>query len=112
VQLNWLRHFTLLPPLANSRVELRPGAPEKSPGLNPENFAKVKAATLKNHQARILILQQTASCVQSAGDFSPLRVCHQKEREAHKDIRDQIQGEMEAMRAQRRQGRPEKPGPR
>jgi hypothetical protein len=85
-----------------------PGATGKGSGANPENFEKVKAATLKNQQARIKIVQQTASCVQSADDFLQVRVCFQKEREAQKKMRDQMKGEMEAMRAERQQVRPVK----
>jgi hypothetical protein len=84
------------------------GEPGKGPAPNPENFEKVKAATLKSHQGRIRILQQTASCIQSAGDISQLRACDQKEREAQKQMRDQSVAEMESIRTQRRQGRPEK----
>ena len=82
--------------------------PGKGPSPNPENFEKVKAAALKDHQARIQILQNAASCVRSAGDISQLRACHQREREAQKQMREQMRAEMESMRDQRRQGQPDK----
>jgi hypothetical protein len=81
---------------------------EKSRAQNTENYETAKAEALKNYQARIQILQQTASCIQSASDFPQIKACHQMERDALKAKRDQLRAEMEATRAQRKQARPAK----
>ena len=70
-------------------------------GPSPEQFQKMKSKMLENHQRRVEILQHGQSCIQAAANVEQLKTCHQQERQAHEQLRDQLEGDKKALREQR-----------
>ncbi len=76
------------------------GAGEPPRGPNPEMFQKMKSKMLENHQKRIQILQQSEPCIQAAATHDQLKACHEKERQAMEQLREQNKQDRGAMRDQ------------
>lgn len=72
-------------------AEQPPGGPQGGPPKrpDPERFQQHKAQALEHIQKRVQILQQLQSCVQGATSREQMKACHDQERAAHEQMRQQ-----------------------
>lgn len=75
---------------------------------NPDRqmmFSKMKEAELQNHQERMRILNESDSCIRSAGSPEALRQCNEREKAQHQQMKQQQHEKMEQFRQQHDQFR-------
>lgn len=77
--------FTAISISASAEEAKRPGGPADG-AKKEERFAQIKQKYTQVTEKRIGILQSTLSCVNAATNHEQMKTCHEKERQAMKEL--------------------------